>query len=84
MSKRDKLKARFSSQPRDFTWSELVRLLTSIGYVLDNKGGASGSRVEFWGEGLPIISMHKPHPDNTLKHYQMKQIYTLLKEASLI
>ena len=84
MSKWEKLKARFLVQPRDFTWPELVKLLAGLGYTLDNKGGTSGSRVEFYGKGLPIISLHKPHPDNTLKRYQMKQVYAVLKEAGLI
>ena len=52
--------------------------------LLDNKGGTSGSRVEFWGEDLPVISLHKPHPANVLKRYHMKQICQVLIDAGLL
>ena len=38
MGTKDKLKKRFMSLPSDFTFEELERLLTSIGYVKSNKG----------------------------------------------
>ncbi len=32
MSKHQKLLDRFKEEPKDFTWNELVRLLTGLGY----------------------------------------------------
>ena len=37
--------ARFLSLPSDFTWDEMNRLLSLLGYTLENKGKTSGSRV---------------------------------------
>jgi hypothetical protein len=47
MSKHEKLKDRFLSKPKDFTWPELVKFLGVFGYVLKNAGKSSGSRVRF-------------------------------------
>jgi len=47
---------------------------------MSSKGKTSGSRVEFISEdGIPI-NLHKPHPGNELKEYQVKGIVKTLKE----
>ena len=84
MEKKEKLIARFSALPNDFTWEEMRRLLVALGYVPGNKGKTSGSRVIFKGEGLKPIMLHKPHPGNIIKGYVMKQIYHYLKNEGLI
>ena len=50
MSKSDKLIERFKTLPKDFTFEEMVKLLSIFGYELENKGRTSGSRVEFHHE----------------------------------
>jgi len=45
MGTKEKLIARFSTLPSDFTWEEMKRLLVTLGYVPGNKGKTSGSRV---------------------------------------
>lgn len=45
MGTKEKLIQRFISQPKDFTWDELVRLFGIFGYEIGNKGKTSGSRV---------------------------------------
>ncbi|MBJ2191493.1 MAG: type II toxin-antitoxin system HicA family toxin [Muribaculaceae bacterium] len=84
MGTKEKLIARFSTLPSDFTWEEMRRLLVALGYVPGNKGKTSGSRVIFKGAGLKPIMLHKPHPGNIIKGYVMKQVYDYLKNERLI
>lgn len=84
MSKADKLIARFSTMPSDFTFDEMTKFLAIFGYVLENKGRTSGSRVEFHHDDFESIMFHKPHPGNIIKGYVMKQVYKQLKDNGLI
>lgn len=84
MSGKEKLIARFCSMPSDFTWDEMTRLLTSLGYEQSNKGKTSGSRIIFKNEGKKPIMLHKPHPRNIIKEYALKQVYDYLKNEGLI
>lgn len=77
MSTIEKLIDRFKSTPNDFTFEELVRLLSHYGYVLENKGKTSGSRVVFTNNSDKII-MHKPHPENVVKKAVIKAIQNTL------
>ena len=84
MSSKDKLIARFLTLPSDFTFDELERLLTILGYVKSNKGKTSGSRVVFKDkEGHPIM-LHKPHPGNIVKQYAMRQVLEELQSKGLL
>ena len=64
MGTKEKLLARFSTLPNDFSWEEMARMLVALGYTLGNKGRTYGSRMIFKGEGLKPIMLHKPHPGN--------------------
>ena len=44
---------------------------------MDNKGKTSGSRVIF-KNGEERITLHKPHPSNIIKEYNMKEILDFL------
>lgn len=79
MSKFEKLKARFLTKPKDFTFDELRTLLNGLGYSLSNKGKTSGSAVKFI-KGNKEIKMHKPHPNKELKNYQIENIAEYIKE----
>ena len=73
----EKLVDRFKKKPKDFSYNELKRLLGFGGY--DEKQGA-GSRVMFINEKTGHkIKLHKPHPGNILKRYQMDLIESELK-----
>jgi hypothetical protein len=76
----DKLIERFVSNPTDFHYSELVRLLNIFGFSESNKGKTSGSRVAFYDEKKSVIMLDIPHPGKILKPYQIKQIKAKLKE----
>lgn len=70
--------------PSDFTFDELDRLLTSVGYEKSNKGKTSGSRIIYKDtEGHPIM-IHRPHPGNIIKEYAMKQILKELQDKGRI
>ena len=84
LSRRKKIIDRFLSRPSDFTWQELVNLLTGFGYKLVKAGKTGGSRVKFMHETLPPIILHKPHPTPVLKKYQLEQIEETLRAEGLI
>ena len=66
-----------------FTYGELVRLFRLFGFVESHKGRTSGSRVELVNqtEGKAFM-MHRPHPDNKIKLYVMKQVLEYLSKNS--
>lgn len=68
MGKKEKLINRFLSKPSDFTWGELVNILSSFGYIEFNKGKTGGSRRKFVDEKGNVISLHKPHPSKIVKN----------------
>ena len=74
MSKKEKLARRLRSRPKDFTFDELTTLLKSLGYSMETAGKTSGSRVTFEDESGDYIRLHKPHPHNILKMYQIDDI----------
>jgi len=85
MSKKDKQIARLLSKPKDFTFNELTVLLESLGYIKDNKGKTSGSRVAFFNpKNLNIIRLDKPHPDNELKSYLINYVIKKLRDGGEI
>jgi hypothetical protein len=82
MTRQEKLLNRFISRPRDFTYIELIRLLRGFGY---EELHGSGSRVVFSNERIKHnIKLHKPHPGNILKRYQIDLIIQELKSNGLL
>ena len=85
MSKKEKLKQRLAGNSSDFTYQELRTLLVSMGYTEDHKGKPSGSRVSFVHLiNQHVIILHKPHPGNILKRYQVIQLIDELKKEGLL
>ena len=85
MSKKDKLLKRLKSKPLYFTYDELKTLLNYLGFNEYNKGKTSGSRVMFFDvNSNEVIRLHKPHPNNILKEYQLKQIIITLRKIGVI
>ncbi len=74
MSKGEKLMKRLLAYPKDFTYGELKTLLLSLGY---NEVQGTGSRVCFSKDNHKI-KLHKPHPGNLLKSYQVELIVDAL------
>jgi hypothetical protein len=84
MSKLEKLIVRFLSYPNDFTWEELLKILNHFGYKELPTGKTGGSRRKFVDEQKHIISLHKPHPANVLKKYQIEDVIASLKETGKV
>ena len=85
MSKEQKLITKLLSKPKDFTYNELCRVLVSLGYEENQSGKTSGSRVAFIDKNTNhIIRLHKPHPSNELKQYQIELVIEELKSRGLV
>ena len=80
MSKAEKLIARLLLRPKDFTYGELKTLLSFFGY---REVQGQGSRVCFAKEGHKI-KLHKPHPGNIMKAYQLNLVIEELTVKGLI
>ena len=82
MGTKEKLISRFIAKPNDFSYQELTRLLGFWNY---NELKAEGSRVVFANHiSGHRIKLHKPHPGNILKRYQLELIENELKEKGLL
>ena len=85
MSRDQKLLARLLTRPKDFTYNELCKVLEYLGYEEHQCGKTSGSRVAFIEKQTKhIIRLHKPHPSNVLKQYQIDQLIDELKSRGTI
>lgn len=84
MSRKEKLKERFLSVPKDFTWDELITLLAGLGFEEVKTGKTGGSRRRFVNSAEVMINLHKPHPHNTLKRYQIEQVIEILRQEGLL
>ena len=82
MSTKEKLIERFKKLPKDFTFDELVSLMTYLGFTITNKGATSGSRVGFV-KGSLLVKMYKPHPQNIVGYKTLKEIHALLKKEKI-
>jgi hypothetical protein len=82
MGSKEKLIQRFKSKPKDFSFAELQRLLAGFGY---REVQGAGSRVVFANDALSHkIKLHKPHPGNILKRYQIDLIGQELEKMELL
>lgn len=84
MGQKEKLIKRLKSKPKDFTFEEVETLLKYFGYVRNDKGKTSGSRVIFSCKDRASILLHKPHPRKELLTYQIKQLIEVLEQEELL
>jgi len=84
LSKKQKLIKRLQSRPNDFTFDEATTLLSMLGFSIRASGKTSGSRIAFSNKEGDLIRLHKPHPRNELKKYQIDDVITTLKDLELI
>lgn len=68
------------SCPKDFTWDELLVVLSSFGFEPIKKGKTGGSRRKFKNSENKLILLHEPHPGNIIKPYALKQVVDFLKK----
>ena len=83
MSKKEKLIEKLKSKPKDFTYDELKSLLNYLEFYEYNKGKTSGSRIKFINKANVKIDLHKPHPNNILKPYQINDVIEVLKKEGI-
>ncbi|SDJ70325.1 hypothetical protein SAMN04487760_1124 [Lachnospiraceae bacterium G41] len=80
MSKLEKAKARLSSRPKDYTYSEAKYLLTQLGFEEYNKGKTSGSRVKYYRKiDGKVMLLHKPHPFDQMSMGAIKDLANYLE-----
>lgn len=84
MSKLEKEIKKLQSKPKDYTYNEAKTLLNKLGFYEENKGKTSGSKVKFINQNNQDIQLHKPHPKNILKTYQINNILKALEEWRII
>lgn len=85
MSKLQKILDRIINNSSTVTYSELSYVLSRVGYQEVKIGKTSGSRVAFYNQSKKLlIRLHKPHPSNELKDYQIKLIKAHLEQNNLI
>ncbi|PCJ25373.1 MAG: hexulose-6-phosphate synthase [Rickettsiales bacterium] len=85
MSRLEKLIVKLKRESKDFSWNELIKLLTGLDFTELSNGKTGGSRRKFYHEGHNIIiNLHKPHPSPYLKEYALKQIRNKLSEEQMI
>lgn len=85
MTKKDKLLQKLLSRSKTFTYDELKSLLSGLGYDEVTLGKTSGSRVAFYNKAAEhIIRLHKPHPSNQLKRYQVDYLIDELKNTGVL
>ncbi|BFM39926.1 type II toxin-antitoxin system HicA family toxin [Synechocystis sp. LKSZ1] len=84
MSRKEKLIKRLLARPKDFSWDELVSLLVALGFEEIATGKTGGSRRRFIHSNGVTLALHKPHPQNILKRYQIEQVIELLQGEELL
>jgi hypothetical protein len=80
MSKAEKILQRLLTKPKNFSYSELKTVLGLFDYIEEQ---GAGSRVCFKAS-THKIKLHKPHPGNILKQYQLDLVIDELKKQKLI
>lgn len=82
MSKHEKLLEKLGQSGNTFEWSDLVTLMSQLGYQMSEM---EGSRVRFFhAEKDHIIRLHKPHPENYIKGGALKDVKTQLKDRGFL
>ena len=85
VSRAAKLAQRFLRRPKDFSYDELARLLKAFGYIEAPRGRSGGSRVAFINRDTrDVIRLHRPHPANIMKTYQLELIEEHLRERGCL
>lgn len=79
MGRKEKLKAKLDTLPKNFTWDELVSLMNQYEFVLLKAKRGSGRK--FYNKNKDrLVMFHEPHPENTMKRYVLVEVKQLLDE----
>ena len=75
MKRAKMLSSMFTS--RTVRFDDVVTLLSGLGFEYD--GSAEGSRVRFIAGDGDHLELHRPHPGNELKKYQLAEVRAFLE-----
>lgn len=82
MGKSEKLLSKLRCANSTFPWSDLVTLLSRLGYEMQEM---AGSRVRFYNMDTGhMFRLHKPHPENYIKGGALKDVRTTLTQEGLL
>lgn len=82
MGRAEKLLEKLVNSKNTFVWTDLVTLLSQLGY---ERKEMAGSRVRFYNVELDhLILLHKPHPENYIKGGALKSVKDSLKGVGLL
>jgi hypothetical protein len=84
VSKKEKLLARLTSKPSDFTWSEACTLMQSCGYQQRTARGGGSGRMFINVDTKHKVRLHEPHPRKTLLAYMVAELIDALRVAGEI
>lgn len=85
VSKLQKILDRIINSSGIIIYIELSYVLSKFGNLEIKTGKTSGSRVTFYNKSKKLlIRLHKPHPGNELKDYQVRLIRTHLEQNKLL
>jgi predicted RNA binding protein YcfA (HicA-like mRNA interferase family) len=80
MTRTEKRLLRLTAIPADFTWDELVAVLSDIGFVLVD---GRGSHCVFISPQGKKIFLHRPHPGKIVKRYALRLVVESLKDYGI-
>lgn len=82
MSKLSKALAKLTGDPppKDFTWDDLILVMTSHNFDYHTGGRGSGRKFVHNGTNYPLC-LHEPHPQPYLKPYAIKSAIKALEET---
>jgi hypothetical protein len=81
LTRTEKLLKRLFTTPTDFTYREAKTLLGAYGFVEQQKGMTSGSRVAFYraADGRSVL-LHKPHPGQIMRLGAVRQLAEFMRD----
>ena len=82
MSKHEKALQRLLSKPKDYTWTELVSLMSGLGCEMERSSGSGRKFIN--PETEATLFIHEPHPAKVLKPYQVRDAVDFLKRERYI
>lgn len=83
MSRWKTVEKKLKQQSKDITFSDITTLLLHYGYVMDNGGRTSGSRVRFISADHADILIHRPHLQKELKGYVIRDLFDIVEQEGL-
>jgi hypothetical protein len=84
MTQKQKLLQKLCDNPKDFTWDDFVSLMGQLGYRKAKSGKTGGARRRFVHDTYAPISLHEPHPQSTLKQYQVDLVIDALRKEGIL